>query len=693
MTELAASSSIESVTLYREGALVTRVAQIDLPGPCCEVVLGGMPLTLQDGSLRFGVDGEGDDLPLAVDAVVELAAGGGSEAVEPAIDQELEAAALHEAQLRGRVEQLRGELAQVRQLNVEVRPEPEEGKQPIDSPTDARISLLDFRGAQTQRLIRALGDEEERLRLALERLAVARERRRRATTAVQAREHELRKRIRVRLEGGAAGTSIRLVARYLVRGARWFPVYALRLDRELSSAQLEARAMVQQRTGEDWSGVALTLSTAAAQSWTELPELTSVRIGRSQPARRSTWRPPPTGAGVLYADHDAVFGPGEVGGLAPSRAAPPPEPVAEEEPDAILDDIDYELGAGPAVQASAGSFGGAPMPPPSAAPLASMAAPRSPMRRSKKRGRRQSKSDKFQYEPMEQSYESALEPEPAPEPPAPTQLRDFGVLRMAGPGDVQRGALRPGGDALPPEVRRALSEAVRATSGAHPAGCEAPNTVGGFDFAIAAEHPADVPADGVFHSIPVTSGEGTASARYVCVPARSSDVFRQVRLRSPLEAPILAGPADVHVGGRYALTTPLRHRPEGGELRLGLGVEQAIKVARNVRFDETKAGLIGGSIDLEHRVDIELKSHLAADAMVEVRERVPVIGEQEDEIVVTVGQAEPEWEEWEPEERRLRGGRRWLVQVPPGGETKLSATWNVRIPKGHELIGGNRRES
>ena len=56
-------------------------------------------------------------------------------------------------------------------------------------------------------------------------------------------------------------------------------------------AELELRALVVQRTGEDWRGVELTLSTADPQSWAELPDLPSLKIGRRQPPPRS---PSPT---------------------------------------------------------------------------------------------------------------------------------------------------------------------------------------------------------------------------------------------------------------------------------------------------------------------------------------------------------------------------------------------------------------
>src|SRR5690606_24484254 len=59
-------------------------------------------------------------------------------------------------------------------------------------------------------------------------------------------------------------------------------------------------------SGEDWRGVKLVLSTAAPMTWTELPELPSIRIGRAQPPppARAGFRPAPQGAGALFSDYD-----------------------------------------------------------------------------------------------------------------------------------------------------------------------------------------------------------------------------------------------------------------------------------------------------------------------------------------------------------------------------------------------------
>src|SRR5581483_8980389 len=76
--------------------------------------------------------------------------------------------------------------------------------------------------------------------------------------------------------------------------------------------------------GEDWTGVKLSLSTAALDRRTALPELKSLRIGRAQAAPApSGWREPPPGLDELFEGFDAL-----------PRAEKPRPPVSRGEPEA-----------------------------------------------------------------------------------------------------------------------------------------------------------------------------------------------------------------------------------------------------------------------------------------------------------------------------------------------------------------------
>jgi hypothetical protein len=149
------------------------------------------------------------------------------------------------------------------------------------------------------------------------------------------------------------------------------------------------------------------------------------------------------------------------------------------------------------------------------------------------------------------------------------------------------------------------------------------------------------------------------------------------------------------VGGDYVLSTTLPIVARGGEFQLGLGVEQAIKVARNVHFSERRSGTkVVAMTELQHELDIELVNHLDREILCEVRERLPQPDENA-EVVVEESDVRPPWESYDQRERgaELRGGRRWTTHVKPGKSEKLHASYVVKIYANNELVGGNRREA
>lgn len=66
---------------------------------------------------------------------------------------------------------------------------------------------------------------------------------------------------------------LEMALRYVVPGATWLPLYDLRCDRQNNSVELVYYGNVQQATGEDWTGVTLSLSTAKPAVGADLPDL------------------------------------------------------------------------------------------------------------------------------------------------------------------------------------------------------------------------------------------------------------------------------------------------------------------------------------------------------------------------------------------------------------------------------------
>ena len=75
-----------------------------------------------------------------------------------------------------------------------------------------------------------------------------------------------------------------------------------------------------QRSGEDWRGVRLALSTADLLFDARLPELPSLRFGRAQPPAKKGYRAAPPGLDRMFEGHDRALPPAT---LALERATNP----------------------------------------------------------------------------------------------------------------------------------------------------------------------------------------------------------------------------------------------------------------------------------------------------------------------------------------------------------------------------------
>jgi hypothetical protein len=700
MAVASVETRLERVTVYASGARVRRITELAAPLPA-RVRIVGLPIAVIDDTVRVEIDGPaiatsvraGVDAPAPADAAAEEG-------------PELRAARRRVQLAETEVERLRAALDQLARAPVAAADPSDEPPPPWGEVVAARRAVLAVRAerelALRDRLVAARLEVDEARRVA----EAAADRDLRAGTARAAKLHELRKYVELELTPGGEGASapIAIHLEYLVSAARWAPSYVARLDGERAS--VEVRAAVAQDTGEDWAAVPLHLSTAEPARFAALPELAAQRIGRRQqePARAG-FRPPPTGADALFADYDRdrrrhvppapeeaqpelsreVWDEGSsrakdaydtpLGGVAAyDRSEPVPEPDLDLEPEAAVPrskGFRMRLGTAAGSARARSSTMRAPAPPP--APAMSM--------------------------PMQAPGGGGAAVYRPPPPPAPPVARlDYGNLRMAPPPSPSRGRLVP----APPDGHAgAVAQEVaamrhRVDALALPAGCAA-GWLHTYDYAFATDGAVDVRADGAWHSIAVTAKAGTAKVRHVAVPREQADVFRVASIANPLAGPLLPGPIDVYDRGRFLVTSSVDYTPPGAAVEIGLGVDPAVKIARNTEFREEVGGMLRGALKLIHAITIDVENLAGRAIELEVRERVPVTREEDDDVEVALGRVEPPWERWTPDPEapkgeRLRGGYRWRVSIPAAQKRTLRAGYEVKISGKHELVGGNRRE-
>lgn len=721
-------STLDAVTVYREGAICRRTAKVSA-SPDRQVRLGGLPLSLEPASLRARVvSGDNRVVDVRPQFDVELA----EEVDVPAEQRAWEEAGSRVAQLESQRQRLQAEIAELQALRPTFL-EHKRGEPPRAAPIDAMLALGDFTEAELSGRLERRRALEQQLTDAKAEQALRQRRMQEASSSKRAERARL-SRVAVVTFAAAPGSGLELELEYRVPGARWVPSYALTLERGLGSGALQMRASIAQNTGEDWSQVRLSLSTASSSRRADMPELKSLRIGRRQEApARSGWREPPPGLDSLFEAYDVA--------MAGFPSVPPPPaqpPVSAASFGAIappeMKEKSKKSSAAPKMAPIPPPPPPAPMRAPGGAPMAmpapSMAAA-APMPQAKGGGalggmarRRSMATDREEEmddapmaeldmlsESMADEGGSAEEPEPVEAGPAlDASFGDYARLAMAPPESrAQRGRLTNASEwdfafvaGVSVEINVVMAVLARAQSTAFsvqslslPAQCNPVTSVSSFDYRYDCAARLDVPSTGKWVLVPVMACAVGLTPEYVCVPSVEPKVYRTLTIANRSTHALLPGPVDVTAGDEFLMTTTLPAIGPGAEQshRLGLGVEEAIKVARKTQYKETTGGFLGGSTVLPHDVEIEINNRLGAPALIEVRERVPTVDASEKDLKVEEVQSVPPWEKVEGpiDGEIVRGARRWRVTVPPGQTQKLTAQFAVRMPADRMLVGGNRR--
>jgi uncharacterized protein (TIGR02231 family) len=273
--ELETRSAIDSVIVYPDGAAVTRVIRADLPGGDSVLLARDFPPGLDPASLR--VEGQGG-AKITIGAIDARPPRAERPPLSPDLENRIEALKDERGVLDDKIAAAtaRKRFAQRFADNAptglgekgEARPLAEWRAAFQAIADEVATADADIRGAR----LRQREIDRELARLDADR------------TANPPRKME----VRIDLAADAA-TSASFRVTYTVRGARWAPLYDARLDtgsRDRKPAlELTRRAEIVQQSGEDWSDVALAVSTVRTAKGGNAPELASLLVRYAEPPR------------------------------------------------------------------------------------------------------------------------------------------------------------------------------------------------------------------------------------------------------------------------------------------------------------------------------------------------------------------------------------------------------------------------
>lgn len=273
---ITASSRVTAVTLYPQGAEVTREVTFTAPAGGHDLVIGDLPLDTDPSLLRLA----SSDARLGAFALR-------TDRQPPATPPETPATTAARTALQASEAALA--TAQGALAGVEARIEAQTARIAFltalkaDAATQGADSLLAIATMIGSEVLAAreaaIAAEADRPAAAL-KVEEARKARDAAAAALDALAQGATDRATLNVAVTTTGAETHLTIKHFVEGAAWQPVYDIDLDRKAGHASLARGLLVTQYAGEDWQDIALTLSTAepgqrseASHLWPDLRHL------------------------------------------------------------------------------------------------------------------------------------------------------------------------------------------------------------------------------------------------------------------------------------------------------------------------------------------------------------------------------------------------------------------------------------
>ena len=255
-TEKTLRSTISTVTVYNDRALVTRIANENFAVGRYSIKVPGLPQLLNDQSVR--ISGKGSATAKILEVRVETAM---LDSVPNARVKELQGKLKNANDAMRKIEDRAKVLLQQREFLVKMAQGSAESIS-RDLPVQ-RPSIDDWR-----KLLAFIDESHSRLSAEQRELDAKKEELQKQIAAIEfdlkyagASQERREKQVIVAMEVAAAG-KLDIGVSYLVRNASWQPIYDLRAATKEKRIELTYNALVWQETGEDWNDVRLILSTS-----------------------------------------------------------------------------------------------------------------------------------------------------------------------------------------------------------------------------------------------------------------------------------------------------------------------------------------------------------------------------------------------------------------------------------------------
>jgi uncharacterized protein (TIGR02231 family) len=182
-----------------------------------------------------------------------------------------------------------------------------------------------------------------------------------------------------------------------------------------------------------------------------------------------------------------------------------------------------------------------------------------------------------------------------------------------------------------------------------------------------------IPSDAKPYIIDVTTYNLPATYKYFSIPKTDRSAFMLARITGWEELELVAGPANVYLGGTYVGQSYINTKSTNDTLDLSVGRDNKIMVSRAKLKDFNNEKLIGNNKKTTYAYEIVIKNNRKSAITIDVEDQIPVSQSSE----ITVETIELSKGEINP----LTGKVKWAMTIEPGATKKIVLSFSVKYPR------------
>ncbi len=192
--------------------------------------------------------------------------------------------------------------------------------------------------------------------------------------------------------------------------------------------------------------------------------------------------------------------------------------------------------------------------------------------------------------------------------------------------------------------------------------------------------PFSAPSDNSPHKTAITTLDLAAQLDYITAPKLAAEAYLRAKIKNASEFVLLSGSANIFHGADFVGATELERITSNEEFEAQMGVDDRIKVERELTERTVDKSLIGNTRRILFSYKITLTNLLATPAKIAVLDQLPVA--RAEEIKIKLRDAMPK-----PNEQSDLNVLKWELELKPQEKREVTFSFSVEHPREMTLTG------